>query len=49
MIGLKVTKYDRTGFQIKIGFGLQSATKVLKIGLQSAMGLQTSASLDYKF
>ena len=32
--GLKITKYDRAGLQITIGFRLQSATKVLKIGLQ---------------
>ena len=32
MIGLKITKYDRAGLQITIGFGLQSATKFLKIG-----------------
>ena len=31
-----------------IGFGLQSATKTLKVRLQSAMGLQGVASLDYK-
>ena len=29
-----------------IGFGSQSATEILKIGLQSAMGLQTTT--DYK-
>ena len=31
-----------------IGFGLQSAAKILKIGLQSLMGLQLVTSLDYK-
>ena len=40
MIGLKITKYDRAGLQI--GFGL----KILKIGLQSAMGLQSVTTLD---
>ena len=42
MIGLKITKYDRAGLQITIGFGL----KILKIGLQSAMGLQSVTTLD---
>ena len=37
-IALKITKYDGAGLQIAIGFGLQSTTKTLKIGLQ--MGLQ---------
>ena len=32
-----------------IGFGLQSATKkIIKIESQSAMGLQSVTSLDYK-
>ena len=31
-----------------IGFGLQSATKLLKIGLQTAMRLQSATSLHYK-
>ena len=47
-ISLKITKYDRAGLQIATGFGLQSATKNLKIGLQGAMGLQSVTSLDYK-
>ena len=47
-IGLKITKYDRAGLQITIGFGLQSATKIFKTGLQSAMGLQNVTSLDNK-
>ena len=47
-IGLKIAKYDRAGLQITIGFGLQSATNILKIGLQSRMGLQGVTSLDYK-
>ena len=47
-IGLRITKYDRAGLQITIGFGLQCATKILKIELQSAVGLQSETSLDYK-
>ena len=46
VIGLEVTKYDKAWLQIAIGFGLQSATKILKNGLQSTMGLQTVT--DYK-
>ena len=42
-------KWDRTGLQITIGFGSQIATRILKTGLQSAMGLQSATSLDYKF
>ena len=45
-IGLEITKYDRAGLHIVIEFGLQSATKILKNGLWSAMGLQTAT--DYK-
>ena len=45
----KIAKYDRAGLQIMIGFGLQSATKkIIKIESQSAMGLQSVTSLDYK-
>ena len=47
-IGLKIPKYDRAELQITIGFGLQIVTKILKIELQSAMGLQSVTSLDYK-
>ena len=47
-IGLKIAKYDRAELQITIGFGLQSVTKILKIELKSAMGLQSVTSLDYK-
>ena len=45
-IGFKITTYDRAGLQSKIGFGIQSATKILKIGLQSAMGLHSVTSVD---
>ena len=31
MIGLEITKYDRAGLQIAIGFGLQSAIKIKKM------------------
>ena len=31
-MGLKITKYERAGLQITIGFGLQNATKLFKIG-----------------
>ena len=44
----KIAKYNRAGLQIMIGFGLQSATKKIKIESQSAMGLQSVTSLDYK-
>ena len=44
----KISKYNRAGLQIMIGFGLQSATKKIKIESQSAMGLQSVTSLDYK-
>ena len=44
--GLEITKYDRAGLQNVIGFGLKSATKIVKNGLQSAMRLQTAT--DYK-
>ena len=40
------TRCDRAGLQIVIGFGLQSATRILKNGLQSAMESQTMT--DYK-
>ena len=46
MIGLEITKYERAGLQIAISFELQSATKILKNGLQSAMGLQSMT--DYR-
>ena len=45
-IGLEITKYERAGLQIAISFELQSATKILKNGLQSAMGLQSVT--DYR-
>ena len=48
MIGLKITKYDIAELQIKVGFGLQNATKILKIKLKRAMGLPSATSLDYK-
>ena len=48
-IGLKITKYDRAELQITVSFGSQIATKVLKIGLPSAMALQSATSLDYTF
>ena len=47
-IGSKITTYDRVGLQSKIGFGIQSATKILKIGLQSTMELHSVTSVDYK-
>ena len=40
------TRCDRAGLQIVIGFGLQSATRIFKNGLQSAMVSQTTT--DYK-
>ena len=46
MISLEITKYDRAGLQTVIWFGLLSATKNFKNGLQSAMGLQSAT--DYK-
>ena len=46
MIDLQITKCDRAGLQIVIGFGLQSVTRFLKFGLQIAMGLQSMT--DYK-
>ena len=42
VIGLEITKYNRAGLQITIRFGLQSMTKILKIGLQRTMGLQSA-------
>ena len=46
---IEISKYDRAELQITISFGLQSATKILKIGLQSAiMGMQSVTCLDYK-
>ena len=39
--GLEITKYDRAGLQNVIGFGLKSATKIVKNGLQNAMRLQS--------
>ena len=48
MIGLKIAKYDSAELQITAGFGLQSVTEILNIGLQRAMGLQSAASFDYK-
>ena len=48
MIGLKIAKYDRAELKITIGFGLQSMKKILKIELQSAKGLQSVTSLNYK-
>ena len=43
-----IVKWDRTGLQITIDFGSQIATRILKTELQSAMGLQSATSLDYK-
>ena len=40
-----MTKCDRAGLQIMIGFGLPCEKKFFKNGLQSAMGLQNST--DY--
>ena len=48
MTGLKTTKYDRARLQSTIGFELQSATKIFKIELHNAMGLQSAKSLDYQ-
>ena len=46
MIGFEITRYDGAGLQNVIEFGLQSATNILKNGLQSQMGLQSVT--DYK-
>ena len=48
-IGLKITKDDRAELQITVSFVPKIATKVLKTGLPSAMGLQDATSLDYTF
>ena len=42
---IRITKCDRSWLQIVIGFGLQSATKILKNELQSTMGLQTATQI----
>ena len=46
MIGFEITRYDGAGLQNMIESGLQSATNILKNGLQSQMGLQSVT--DYK-
>ena len=38
-IGLDITKYDRAGLQITIGFGLQSATKIKKNWITKCDGI----------